>query len=242
MSSNITGDHENATSFRSLACFALAFAAMVFVIADAPTSHGLPVVERPSQLRSDTFAVVVSGDGGWRALDRDLTSVLNAHGVSVVGLVAPDFFAERKTANESALALSTLIRDYTRRWHRSRVILIGYSRGAGVLPFMVSRLPRAQRARISVVGLLGLDPGIDFHYTPKVLFANADDDLFVPVRPELNKIRDTRVLCVAGAGDKDAMCRTLTPALAETVLVPGGHHFGGNYRMIAERILKAVRI
>ncbi len=227
---------------RSLAAFTTLFVTIIVVVAGVPASHRLPIVERPSRLRSDTMAILVTGDGGWRALDRDLANDLNSHGVSVVGLVAPDYFSERRTANESARALDTLIRTYVGRWHRPRVILIGYSRGAGVLPFMVSRLPATDRSRISVVGLLGLDPDIDFHYSPKVLLWQADDDLFVPVKPELRKIRDTRVLCVAGADDKDAMCRSLTPSVAETFFVPGGHHFGCNYRIIADRILKEARI
>jgi type IV secretory pathway VirJ component len=227
---------------RGLVLVTLIFLTAVIVAAGVPDSDGLPVIERPSNLQSDTLAILVTGDGGWRAIDRDLAGVLNANGVSVVGLVAPDYFAERKTANESARALHTLIESYTQRWHRSRVILIGYSRGAGVLPFMVSRLPRADRSRISVIGLLGLDPAIDFHYTPKVLLWQADDDLFVPVTPELNKIRDTHVLCVAGRDDKDSMCRTLAPATAATFFVPGGHHFGGNYRMIVKRILEEAKV
>jgi type IV secretory pathway VirJ component len=226
---------------------AVAFFTAIFVTAVLPSrgprpAQGLPVVERPSSIRSDTLAVLITGDGGWRAIDRDLATDLNAHGVSVVGLVSPDYFSVRRTASESAKALDSLIREYGRRWHRSRVILIGYSRGAGVLPFMVSRLPAAERSEISVIGLLGLDPGIDFHYSPKVLLWQADDDLYIPVQPELRKIRDERVLCVAGRDDTDAVCRSLSPALVETYIVPGGHHFGGSYRLIADRILREAHI
>ena len=227
---------------RAVASFTAFFVTVVFVAAGAPAAKGLPVVECPSKLKSDTLAILVTGDGGWRAIDRDIAETLAARGVSVVGLISPEFFAERKTANESAHALSTLIDSYTKRWHRGRVILIGYSRGAGVLPFMVSRLSVKNRSRISVVGLLGLDPGIDFHYSPKVLLWQADDDLSVPVKPELEKIRDRHVVCVAGSDDKDAMCRTLTVHTADVFLVPGGHHFGGNYMKIAARILREARI
>jgi type IV secretory pathway VirJ component len=227
---------------RAVAFFTAVFVTVVILAAGTPAAKGLPVVECPSNLRSDTLAILVTGDGGWRALDRGIAEALNSRGVSVVGLISPEFFAERKTANESARALTTLIDSYTKRWHRGRVILIGYSRGAGVLPFMVSRLSAADRSRVSVVALLGLDAGIDFHYTPKVLLWRADDDLSVPVRPELEKIRDRHVVCVAGSDDKDAMCRSLTAQTADVFLVPGGHHFGGDYKRIAARILEEARL
>lgn len=213
----------------------------IIVAEGMPASTALPVVERPSSLGSDTLAIVVTGDGGWRALDRDLANELNAHGVSVVGLISPDYFSDRKTPNEASHALQTLIRDYSERWHRSRIILIGYSRGAGVLPFMISRLQPAERSRISVVALLGLDPAIDFHYSAKVLLWRADDDLSIPVAPELERIRDMNVLCVAGTNDSDSVCRSLSPSLVKTYFVPGGHHFGGNYLRIAKRVLEEAK-
>ncbi|HKB81012.1 MAG TPA: AcvB/VirJ family lysyl-phosphatidylglycerol hydrolase [Thermoanaerobaculia bacterium] len=201
-----------------------------------------PVVEFPAAASSNTFAVVVSGDGGWRAIDRDLTKALNEAGIPVVGLVSPRYFARRRTANESARELQTLIRRYSARWRRSRVILAGYSRGAGVLPFMISRLPAEQRDRIAVVALLGLDPAIDFKFSPGVLLWKADDELSVPVRPELRKLRGLRVLCVAGANDADAICRDLPRDLATPVIVGGGHHFGSRIRGIAAIIMAGARV
>ncbi|MDQ6803195.1 MAG: virulence factor [Acidobacteriota bacterium] len=201
--------------------------------------HGSPVIELPASRPSDTFAILVTGDGGWRAIDRDLAESFRANGISVVGLVAPDFFSERKTANEASRALEQLIGHYIARWHRHRVILVGYSRGAGVLPFMISRLPAADRARISAVALLGLDAAIDFKYSPKVLLWHADDDLTIPVAPELRKLRGLHVLCVAGVNDEESICRSLPTDVATSVLVPGSHHLGSNYRAIARVILAA---
>lgn len=209
-------------------------------------ASGLPVVECPtssvSARDSDLFAIMVTGDGGWRAIDRDIASVLTGRGIPVAGLVSSDYFAERRTANESSAALERMIATYSHRWNRQRVILIGYSRGAGVLPFMISRLPSPERSRIAAVALLGLEPNIDFKTSPKVLLWDVDDDVFVPVRPELQRLRaeglpSASTLCIAGSNDTGSICGSLPGDIANRFLLPGGHHFGGNYRVIADRIL-----
>jgi type IV secretory pathway VirJ component len=195
------------------------------------------VVEMRAMRSSDTFAIIVTGDGGWRALDRDIARDLNAAGVSVVGLVSPEFFSERRTANEASHELSALIDRYSIEWDRPNVVLVGYSRGAGVLPFMISRLSPADRARIRTVALIGLERDIDFKTSPKSLIWPDADDLTIPVRPELRKIRPIPVLCFSGTTDRDAICRDLPPDLATAVLIPGGHHVGGNYAQISGHIL-----
>jgi type IV secretory pathway VirJ component len=218
---------------------AITFAIFSFLFAFALGSG--PVL-RPSNTRSDTFAILITGDGGWRAIDQEIANVLNDNGVSVVGLSAPEFLAERKTPAEAARIVEGLIRKYTAEWHRPRVILIGYSRGAGVIPFMVSRMSASTRAHIAEIALIGLDPAIDFKSSPKALFWKSADVLTIPVQPELRKLRGERVLCIAGRRDADAICRTLPPSLATVILLPGDHHLDGHYRPVAEAILRAADV
>lgn len=218
---------------------AITFAIFTILMAFALGSG--PIV-RPATTRSDTFAIIVTGDGGWRAIDQEIADVLNDNGVSVVGLSAPEFLAERKTPAEASRTLEGMIRKYSAEWHRPRVILVGYSRGAGVIPFMVSRMSAETRARIAAIALVGLDPAIDFKSSPKALLWKSADELTIPVRPELRKLQGDRVLCIAGRRDEDAICRTLPPSLATTILLPGDHHLNGHYRGLAEAIVHAANV
>ncbi len=61
-----------------------------------------------------------------------------------------------------------------------------------------------------------------------------------PVLPEVEKLRGKKVLCVYGSGEKDSLCPEVGHDLAESVRLPGGHHFGGNYETIAEMVLKGI--
>jgi len=164
---------------------------------------GLPLIELPTTKVSDRFAVMLSGDGGWRRIDTKVTDKLRAEGVPVVGFLAPDYFQIRRTPEESACALERVIRYYKIRWHRDKVLLIGYSRGADILPFMASRLPADLRASTQAIALLGLAPAIDFRYHPTWIPFYHPREIRVPVKPEMEKLRGQKVICFYGAKEKD---------------------------------------
>lgn len=199
---------------------------------------GLPIVTLGAKVPSNRFAVMITGDGGWRRIDQKITDRLRAAGIPIVGFIASDYYRKRRSPDESACALERVIRYYRIQWRRSKVLLIGYSRGADVLPFMVSRLPRDLRESTQLIALLGLEPTIDFKYSPAwSLGAYMHKEPQFPVRPEVEKLRGQNVLCIFGAKEKDSLCHVLNPRLFKIVAEPGGHHFAGKYRDIADIIL-----
>lgn len=199
---------------------------------------GLPLVTLGAKMPSDRFAVMVTGDGGWRRIDAKITDRLRAAGIPIVGFVASDYFRTRRTADESACDLERVIRHYKVEWRKSKVLLIGYSRGADVLPFMASRLPDDLRASTQLIALLGLEPLIDFRYVPSWSpAAYLHKEREYPVKPEVEKLRGENVVCVFGAKEKNSLCHALDPRAFKIVAEPGGHHFAGKYRDIADMIL-----
>ena len=199
---------------------------------------GIPVVTLGARVPSDRFAVMITGDGGWRRIDQKITDRLRAAGIPIVGFIASDYFRTRRSPDESACALERVIRYYKIQWHKSKVILIGYSRGADVLPFMASRLPRDLRESTQLIALLGLEPTIDFKYSPAwSLAAYTHKEPQYAVKPEMDKLRGQNVLCIFGAKEKDSLCHQLDRRAFKVVAEPGGHHFAGKYRDIADVIL-----
>ena len=199
---------------------------------------GLPLVELPARVASDRFAVMISGDGGWRRIDTKVTDKLRAAGIPVVGLLANDYFREERTPDDSGCALERVIRHYQVEWHKQKVILIGYSRGADVLPFMASRLPSDLRADVELIALLGLEPLVDFKVIPSWIFWRKTSGApLYAVKPEIEKLRGQNILCVYGEREKDSLCHQLDASLVTKLREPGGHHFAGKYHDIAEAIL-----
>jgi len=201
----------------------------------------LPLRDFPVGDLHGQFAIILTGDGGWRRLDDQIAKRLRENGVPVAGFLVPDFFREQKLPDEAACALERTIRYYQALWKTDRVMLIGYSRGADVLPFMASRLPADVRASIDVIAFLGLESSIDFQYHPSWIPLYHPHGAQVSVLPEVRKLNGLNLLCVYGEKEKDTLCRQLSPAEAAIVREKGGHHFAGDYRKIADTILAAAK-
>src|SRR5262249_28344130 len=127
-------------------------------------------------------------------------------------------------------------------WHARRVLLLGYSRGADVLPFMANRLPPALRARVALIVLLGPSTSVDFQFHLSDWIADSARSSALPVRPEVEKLRGTPILCIYGKDESDSLCPGLDAGLATRLAQQGGHHFGGDYEAIVARILQRAGI
>ncbi len=205
----------------------------------APAVLGdLPVVEVPAQAGetpSDTFAIIISGDGGWAGIDQSVAAALTAKGIAVVGLDSLRYFWTARTPAGIGADIDKLIRYYTKAWRKSRVLLIGYSQGADVLPFAVNRLPEATRSSVALTAILGMSEHalFEFHVTSWI----ADDKSGPLTMPEVERIRSMPVLCIYGQEEDDSLCPKLDPKKVTVVKVKGGHHFDGNYAELAQIIL-----
>jgi type IV secretory pathway VirJ component len=82
--------------------------------------------------------------------------------------------------------------------HCERAILIGYSRGADLVPFMVARVPARLRERLDAVN--------DY-----------------PVPPEPQRLRGLRLLCLSGERERGSLCPELDSDLARVTTHGGGH-------------------
>ena len=59
--------------------------------------------------------------------------------------------------------------------------------------------------------------------------------------PEVERIKGIKVLCIYGEEEKDSICKSLKNGPVKVILVKGGHHFGGDYKAIADIILKEMK-
>jgi type IV secretory pathway VirJ component len=197
---------------------------------------GLGLVEVPAAGRgSDLMAVMVTGDGGWAEIDKRVSARLAADGIPVVGWSSLKYYWTPRTPEAAARDLARILERYGSLWGKRRVLLAGYSFGADVLPFLVSRLPADLRARVALVGLLGLSEqaSFEFHVAGWLGIETGHH----PTVPEVARLGTTPVLCLRGEDEADSACRLLRGPAVRTVTLPGGHHFGGGYERIAEALL-----
>lgn len=202
------------------------------------TLDDLPLVEVPSADYGDTLAVFVSGDGGWASLVREISSQLAAQRISVVGLNSLRYFWAARTPERCAQDLERILTYYLPHWQRSRIVLLGYSMGADVLPFMVNRLPRERQAQLRAMILLAPSERASFEFRVRNWLRNPPDKETEPLLPEIVRLHHLKILCIGGADEPTSLCPRLPAGTARTEMLAGNHHFAGDFRRVAETIVR----
>lgn len=192
----------------------------------------------PEAAFADTFVVLLTGDGGWAGIDQDVSTGFSSRGIPVVALNSLKYFWKERTPDAAARDLDRIVARYSRTWQRNRVLLVGYSFGADVLPFLFTRLPAATAARVRSVSLLGLSDAADFEFHVADWLPGAGGRH--PTVPEVAKL-DVATLCIHGAGESDSVCPRLHGPRVTTATIGDGHHFGGDADGLVRRILATAR-
>jgi type IV secretory pathway VirJ component len=217
----------------------LVVAIVMLAASPAAKVDDLPLIEMlPTGPPTDKVAIIVSGDGGWSFLEGRMGRALNARGVPVVGLNSLRYFWKRRTPEEASQALEQILQRSLERWPGRKFILIGYSAGADVVPFMASRLPKESLDQVALIALLGPEPTVDFQFHLTDWIWSTDRKTALRVLPEVEKLRGKKILCVYGKEEKNSLCRRLDPGLALLDERPGSHHFDRRYHALARRVLR----
>ena len=198
----------------------------------------LPIVEVEATAgTSDSFAVLLSGDGGWAGIDKEVATLLANRGVPTAGVDSLRYFWTPRTPAGLAQDIDRIIRYYAFHWKKKNALLVGYSQGADVLPFVVNRLPAATRSLVRLTTMIGVSASAAFEF--HVANWIGDEEGGLPVWPEIVKLSAGDTLCVYGDDDSDSICPKIGPQHARIIKLPGGHHFGGNYLPLAQVIVGA---
>ncbi|MBL8584051.1 MAG: virulence factor family protein [Rhizobiaceae bacterium] len=207
----------------------------VATLADAIEPFGkLPVVDLPSSTPPKAVAVLVSGDGGWRDLDKTIGEWLSTQGVHVVGLDALHYFWSKRTPQELAADVEALVKDAD-PGGALPVMLIGYSFGADTLPFAYPLLPKPLQDRTKVIALMA--PGQSTSFQVTISGWLGIDDSGYSVVPAIAALPADRVICIYGKEEGESACPDPTLRSVSVLETDGGHHFDGDYTGIAQKFL-----
>lgn len=198
----------------------------------------LPLVEAPSERPGKTMAVIVTGDGGWAGIDQQIGDILARHGVSVVGFNSLKYFWNARTPEEMAHDLELTLTHYAAKWGAEKFIVVGYSIGADVLPFMTGRMSEGVKAKLALVAMLGPGTHADFEFHLSNWLTTENVPEGAPMIPEMAKLSKTPVLLVCGDEEEGTLCQNYQAPNVKNLIVPGGHHFNKEYDHIALTILR----
>ena len=208
----------------------------------APLPGDFPVVLLPSDLKNDSLplAFLISGDGGWTNFDHSIGESLASKGIPVVGLDAQKYFWNSKTPEETAADISKAILYYLQQWNRKKFILVGYSFGASVVPFIADQFPPELKELLNGIYSLSPDEKADFeiHITDMLGIGSTEDDH--NVQEEIRKLKQIMTVCIFGEEEPVALHTLFKDAGAKIITIPGNHHYNNNPSAAAGAILKEV--
>lgn len=197
-----------------------------------------PVAEFPSKANGARLAFVFTGDEGATPAIRALARDLARAGVPSVVIASGD-------TPDSPLAtgheIEKLVRQHLTQWDRSRLLLVGAARGAGMVPFIANRMGRDLRDRVDAVVLVDVPERVSFRHQWKRPWRVTPRPTDLPILPELERMRGIPLFCLYEHGDRDAFCPSLDPSLVRREAAPQGVSWGHDGDALAARVIAYAR-
>ncbi|MEO5909553.1 MAG: AcvB/VirJ family lysyl-phosphatidylglycerol hydrolase [Pelobium sp.] len=185
----------------------------------------LPLFFYPSKTESSKPLVLfLSGDGGWVNFDDELAIKLAADGFNTIGLSSRSYFWRKRKPEEIAKDLALLLLKYTREYESKKIILLGYSFGADVIPFVFNRLPFFLKNNVECLVLLSPYASTDFLVHTADLINFGSDDREYKVGREVEKVR-IPVYCFYGRDEKIKALGNVKNKRFVLKILPGDHRY-----------------
>jgi len=181
----------------------------------------------------------ISGDGGFNRFSTSFMQSLNKEGYAVIGLNAKDYFWNKRKPQEAASAIEDAINGSNREWKKKNIVLIGYSFGADVGPFILNHFSAALSSKVSRLILLSPSSKTDFEiHVLQMLGWGKNQGESVPA--EVNKI-SRPVTIIVGDDEDEFPFHELTIKNKQVIKMPGGHHYDGDVGALCKQIVQQIK-
>lgn len=202
----------------------------------APLKSDLPLVILPSgRINNQPLIFFISGDGGWSEFDQGVSKYLFENGISIIGLDSRRYFMKEKVPNEVANEIARVVEYYCQLWNCNSFVLLGYSFGACVVPFIADNFSVKLKSQLK--GVYCLSPNVTGDFRIHIMdLLNMGTTEKYNVLEEMKKIKDLNPICIFGDGEDSQEREYFKEAGITVQLLPGEHHYKNNYKAVAEMI------
>jgi type IV secretory pathway VirJ component len=180
------------------------------------------------------IALFFSGDGGWFGFEQNISEKLGPFGIPVIGIDTKKYFWNRKTPETCASDMAEILNYYGKEWGKNRFIIIGYSQGAEIVPFLLTRFPDHLKARVLSAVMLSPETTTDFEIHITNMLGLGSRQNTYNVIDEIRKMPETNAICIYGSNEKTSMPELLKASSAKVVFIPGDHHYKSNTTLIVK--------
>ena len=198
----------------------------------------LPLILIPTSIKgTQPLTFFISGDGGWTSFDQSICEKLAGKGIPVVGLDAQKYFWNEKNPKDVAEDLTIAINHYMQLWDRKTFVLLGYSFGACVAPFIANQF--TDQLKESLKGVYCFSPDVtgDFEiHISDMLHFKTHDKYNVP--NELKQIKSMNPVCIFGDEEDSDIRDAFSSEGIRIETLPGTHHYKNDDNAVANIIIK----
>jgi type IV secretory pathway VirJ component len=197
---------------------------------------GLPVIITNSKTpdSSAPVALLISGDGGWYGFEQQIADNLAQRGIPTVGLDSKKYFWKRRTPEETASDISKALNFYGNLWGREKFVLVGYSLGAELVPFILNRFPADLKSKVQSAVLLSPATTTDFEIHISNMLGMGNRQNTYNTTDEIIKMQNTPTLIIFGEGEKTQLPELLNTTKVVIRKIPGDHHYKFNLPLIMQ--------
>ncbi|RAJ06970.1 virulence protein VirJ [Chitinophaga skermanii] len=196
------------------------------------------VVLQPVVNNNAPLVVFITGDGGWKKISQDMANGFAAKGSPVVVINSLKYFWKKKTPIETAQLVTDLLAKYSVQFNKHDFVLVGYSFGADVIPFVANRLPSAYTSRVKLLAMLSPGTSTDFEIKLSQMMGKQKKYAY-DVVAEINRADHYKTIILRGDEEKEFPSNNLPPHI-KMILLKGGHHYDTDAGSIGGTILNEI--
>jgi type IV secretory pathway VirJ component len=203
-------------------------------VAQTFTNISFNITKEKQVDKNAPIALLFSGDGGWFGFEQIIADKLAALGIPTIGIDTKKYFWNRKTPEKAASDMADILSYYGKEWGKKQFIIIGYSQGAELVPFLITRFPDVLKSKVSAAVMLSPETTTDFeiHITNMLGLGNRQNTY--DVIAEINKMPKITTICIFGDGEKTPVPDLLRDTGVKVLFIPGDHHYKSNTTLIVK--------
>ncbi|MBO9618400.1 MAG: virulence factor family protein [Niabella sp.] len=183
------------------------------------------------------LVLYISGDGGLNTFTNGLCTSLNKTGYGVTALNSRSYFWSKLSPEQAAGTISAYIDAAFKGRAGQELVLIGYSFGADVSPFIINRLSASAKKHLTGIVLMDPSTSTDFEIHVSDMWGKPKKRS-MDVIAEINKMGNHKTAIILGEDGKDFPLQSISIKNFRSERLPGGHHFAGDTDGLAATIRK----
>lgn len=182
----------------------------------------------------------ISGDGGLNKFSTSLCEYIHSSGYSITALDAKSYFWNKKTPDLAASDIDNYINNHFKNQKNQRLILVGYSFGADVIPFIINKLSQKTKTTLQTLILLSPSSSTDFEIHV-IDMLGWEKKRKMDVVNEVNQLGSIKTITIFGSDENNFPVNQIRLKNFSNEILPGGHHFEGNTDEVGNTLMKYFR-